>query len=430
MRIHRSTGRATRRLVTTGLGILLSLALTGCVVTRASLAGDGAGAGGLTVWTYLKDSDTDHTLAGLTTLFHQRYPHVPVRYVSIPINEFGPKLLAAGGTGEGPDVIIGNPVADFALLSQAGVYTDLRDRWQHYADRGVFQKEALWKDGGHLYALHWRFNDLGFWYNQDILAKYRLKPPRTVTELESAMARIAADGRYRPLAFSAQPNVQSAWQLVYWLLGDGVNYCTIDSPATQRVLARIDSWRRHGYLSPSAAALGPEDSFQQFTTGKYAFVMGGSWEVGALQAGHPGFRYGSTMVPAGSAGSHASFAGESVGVGAYSAHKDLAWDFLRTATLSRQGQLATFRASGALPTRRDAQREPEVSGSELARPFLTALGPTALRPWPQNRNTLDAQTDLGTVFSSLVGGKLDPAQAARQLRDKIHDDFEEGGGGC
>lgn len=417
------------RLRAPALIVTALLTLAGCVVTPESFRAHSGGRS-LTVWSYLTETETDHSLSTVDALFERKYPGVRIRHVTVPLNEFGPKLLAAAGTGKGPDVIVGNPVADFNLLSSAHVYADLGPYWKRYADARHFPREALWRDRHRqLRAVHWRFNDLGLWYNKDILRRYGIAPPKTTAELERAMAAVTRKGPYKGITFSGDPSVQTAWQTMSWLYGEGAGYCSTGSAGARRALSMVGRWKNRGYLPGDASALDQEDAFGQFLTGRYAFAVGGSWEVGRAKAEAPGFRYGTSRIPAGRHGSHVAFAGESVGIGAFSKHKDLAWRYLRTSFLEPKAQLATFGASGALPTREDARRAPAVTRPRLNRPFLRALAPGELADWPDNPNTLDAQTNFGTLVSSMIAGEYSAGEAADRSASRIDEDFKGGGGG-
>lgn len=406
---------------------LLSLALSGCVVTSYAFDSTPKGKTTIVLWSDVGD---DPSFAALNKLFAKKYPDIIVRQANVDMNNFGPKLVAAAGAGDGPDVIVGNPVVDFPLTAAGGVYADLTKYWKASDVKKSYPDAGLWKSGNQLLELQWRFNDLGFWYNKDILDEFHLKPPATVDELNRDMQIVTKSGKYKGIALSGDATVQSTWMFVMWLLAQGVNYCSIDSPAAAKVFSMIDGWRQKGYLPPDVSTLNMNDAFMRFLTGKYAFAEGGSWEVPILAQAKPGFAVGSSIMPAGKAGSHVSFAGESIAMGAFSKHKDAVWKYIETAFLSKAGQIATYQASGAIPSRLDARRSPEVRNNVISRPFVRELEPEHLMPWPDNTRTLDAQTDLGVIQSNMLAGAYGPEKAAREAISRIHEDFQEGDGGC
>ncbi len=402
-------------------------ALSGCVVTPKTFqAADGKQT--LTVWSYMGE---DPSLVALKDQFLETHPDVEVEFVAVPINSFGPKLVAAAAQGEGPDVIVGNPVADFSLTAAGGTYADITEQVEQSDNVAQLADQALWRDDdGRVLALQWRYNVLGLWFNRTILDEYGLEAPETIDELDAALDVIANDGKYQGITLGADPTLQSTWALMQWLLPEGVNYCNLDSPRTVEVLDMINSWRLEGAMPADISTVSVNIAFQRFLAGDTAFVEGGSWELRNLMAADPDFEVGTAPMPGGRDGSGISFAGESVAVGAFADHPDLAWEFIDTAFMSEAGQLTTFELIGAIPTRDDVRADPRVGEHPISGPFVTQLDPANLRPWPDNVRTLDAQTDLGVVFSNMLAGALTPAEAAEQGLERVQTAFERGNGGC
>ncbi len=401
--------------------------LSSCVVTPQTFQSSDAERT-LTVWSYVGE---DPSLTALEELFTEKHPEVDVEFVAIPINNFGPKLVAAAAQGEGPDVIIGNPVADFALTQAGGAYADITDQVGQSENADQLSEDATWRDDdGRVLALQWRFNVLGLWYNRTILDEYGITPPTTIDELDAALQTISDDGKYQGMTLGGDPTLQSTWALVQWLLAEGVNYCNLDSPRTVDVLERIDSWRAEGALPADISTVDTNTAFQRFLGGNTAFVEGGSWELQNLMEVDPDFEVGTVPMPSGRSGSGISFAGESVAVGAHADNPDLAWEFVDTAFLSQEGQLSTFELMGAIPTRDDTRADPRVAEHPISGPFVAQLEPDNLRPWPDNVGTLDAQTDLGIVYSNMLAGSLTPAEAAEEGVERVESAFERGSGGC
>lgn len=417
----------SRRLPTLALFTALVTLLSGCVVTSYAFDHTPKGKTTIVLWSDVGD---DPAFAKLNAIFEKKYPNIIVRQANVDMNNFGPKMVAAAGEGDGPDVIVGNPVVDFPLTAAGGAYADISKYWNSSPVKDVYPAAGLWKKNGKLLELQWRFNDLGFWYNKKILDQFHLTPPTTVDELNKDMAIVTKNGKYKGIALSGDATVQSTWMFMMWLLAQGVNYCNIDSPETATVFRMVDGWRKKGYLPPDVSTLNMNDAFMRFLTGQYAFAEGGSWEVPVLAQAKPTFTVGSSIMPAGKAGSHVSFAGESIAMGAFSKHKDAAWKYIETAFMSKAGQIATYEASGAIPSRLDARKAPEITKSTISTPFVTELEPQHLMPWPNNTKTLDAQTDLGVIQSNMLAGAYGPDKATKQAISRIRQDFKEGGGGC
>jgi multiple sugar transport system substrate-binding protein len=417
----------TKRTLVAALCLALVTMLSGCVVTSYAFDGAHPGKTTITLWS---DVGVDPSFVQLDKIFHEKYPNIIVRHAAVDMNNFGPKLVAAAGEKDGPDVIIGNPVVDFPLTAAGKVYADVSKYWAKSPARKEYPEAGLWKQNGKLLEFMWRFADLGFWYNKTILDEFHLKPPTTVAEVNQDMAIVTKSGKYKGIALSGDATVQSTWIFMMWLLAQGVNYCNIDSPQTPGVFSMIDGWRKKGYLPPDVSTLNMNDAFMRFLTGQYAFAEGGSWELPTVAEADPKFQIGTSVMPAGKGGSHVSFAGESIAMGAFSKHKDAAWKYIETAFLSNAGELATFKASGQIPPRKDTRTSKAVTDTKYSGPFITELQPKYLKPWPNNTKTLDAQTDLGVVQSNMLAGAYGSAKAAKEAVKRVKQDFKEGGGGC
>ena len=80
-------------------------------------------------------------------------------------------------------------------------------------------------------------------------------------------------------------------------------------------------------------------------------AVNGNWNLAAGEA--LTFAWGTTQYPAGPGGSKVYPGGEGLAIGAFSKQQDLAWDYLETAWLSKQGQIANYGATGQIPVRAD-----------------------------------------------------------------------------
>ncbi|WP_026820770.1 ABC transporter substrate-binding protein [Arthrobacter castelli] len=400
--------------------------LTGCVFTPSTFNAVDAD-DELVMWSYVGTDEP--SMVALNKKFERQNPGVQVKVVNIPLSEFGPKLVAAAGTKAGPDVIIGNPVADFDLLAGADVYADLSEQLDNSALRENLQDEAIWTDGSEVLALQWRFNNLGFWYNKSILNKHGIEPPDTVQELEKAMTKVIRESENFGMAMAGAPQVPTAWQAIHWMLGYGANYCNIESSGTVKAMKMVDRWQENGLLAPHVTTLDQNQAFDAFATGNYAFAIGGSWEMASLEQSPLKFDVGTSLIPAGPQGSYSTFAGESIGIGRFADNPDLAWELIKT-YLQPSSQLTTFEMVGALPPSPKVRSREAVQQVELSEPFVTAMNEDHLKPWPENSRTLEAQTAVGTIYSSMLADAFPPKKAANKMAAAVKTAFEKGTGDC
>lgn len=405
-------------------------AVAAALALAASACSSSAGGGGkttLTVWTPYTGPAQQAAVKAQDALFEKTHPAVTVQALTVGGGQMDPKLLAGVSTKSGPDVILNNVVVDFPELSSGGILYDLTKDWNAYAGKSQFPAAGIWKSStGQVFNVMSYSNLLGLYYNKTILDQYKLTPPTTMAAFVADMKTVTAGGKYKALAASSDPDVDGAWTWMPMLLGQDVNYCNFTGNAVGQAFQTARDWAQAGYLPKEAATWTQANSWTAFMTGKYAFGINGNWNLG--DAKKATFSWGTTQYPAGPAGSHVFPGGEGLGIGAFSKHPDLAWEYLQQSWLSKDAGVLDFTNSGQIPTRAEVAQTPEVTSNTTAAPFVAAT--KTVSAWPRNSKTADMQTVVGTQFSAVVSGQTPPAAAAAKAEAAITADIKAGGGGC
>jgi multiple sugar transport system substrate-binding protein len=412
-----------RRSALGGVAVMLLLFTLIACGGSGSGSGSGSGGGSLTVWTFESNAAEKTAFQKITDQFHKTNPNVKISWVYVPEDDLDTKLLAAAGTHTGPDVIMADREADLPGLISSGVFADLSQYWSKYADRSKYPDVAIFKSKGKVFTVQAFINLLGLWYNKDILDQLGISPPTTIQELGQDLAKVKASGQYQGLTLAGVPTFEGAWQAMPWLFNNGVTYCNIGTPATTEVFSMLSDWRTKGYIPREAASWDQTTSYQQFLGGKFAFAENGNWEITNTK-NIAKFHYGVVQFPTGSSGSHVLLGGPAEGIDQYSNNKDLAWKFLQSAFLSKQGSTTLYQGIGGVPSRTDV----DTSGDTMIQPFAKAIKTAGALP--DNKNAIKAQDDLGTVYSSMLSGALGPEAAAQQASQKVRADLKSGGGSC
>lgn len=419
--------RSSRRSAVVGAAVVGSLLLASC--GGGEEAGTDAAEGGdrtLTVWTYYVAGGQNDALEAQNALFEEANPGVTIETVQIPFDQLPSRLLATATTQDGPDIVLDNVVVDFPTLAAAGVFADITEYWDGYADKDLFSEGSVRRYDDKVYNVMSYTNLLGLYYNQDALDAVGIQPPETMEEFEAALAAVAADGTYTPLAQSGAPTVEGAWMFMPQLLGEGVDYCNLDEDALLTGMERIQGWAEAGITPRETATWDQADAWSAFTTGDYAFGINGNWNLG--DAASAGFTVGTTQFPAGSEGSHVFPGGEGIGVGAFAEDPDLAWKYVEEAWMSSEASLINFENSGQIPTRSDLSDNEALTSDELVQPFVAAAADTA--DWPANEQTAAMQTAMGQASSAVLSGEKDAATATSEALENVEAAKEEGGGSC
>lgn len=406
------------------------VAAAAALALAASACGSSSGGSDkitLTVWTPFTGGAQLQAVKAQDALFEKTHPNVTVQALTVGNNTMDPKLLAGKSTKNGPDIILNNVVVDFPTLSSGGLLLDLTQKWNSYAGKDQFPQAGIWKSPDNkIYNIMSYTNLLGLYYNKTILDQYNLKPPTTMAEFESDMKTVAAGGKYTPLAASADPDVDGAWTWMPQLLSQDVNYCNFSGNKVDQLFQTVQQWAQDKYIPRESATWTQSNSWTAFMTGKYAFGINGNWNLGDAKAAT--FKWGTTQYPAGPDGSHVFPGGEGLGIGAFSKHPDLAWQYLEQSWLSKQGSVLDFTGSGQIPTRAEVAQTPEVTSNAVAAPFVAAT--KTVSAWPRNPRTADMQTAVGTNISAVVSGQSAPAAAAAKAISTVNADLKAGGGAC
>jgi len=415
------------RMVASATTAAVAVSLTGCAVSSG-----GSQSGGdtkvLTVWSYFAGDYPGMVAAKVQDkLFEKANPGWTVKQVTIPGPQLDQKLLATASTGNGPDVLFNNFVVDFPELAAAGVMKDLTNEWNSYPDKGQFPAASVLKAKGKVYTILSYTNLIGLYYNKDILNQYGIAPPTTVEELETALGKIKAGGKYQGLAESGSPQVEGAWLFMPLLLSQGVNYCNFEGSKVEDAFKRVANWAKQGYIPQATATWVQSDAWQKFMTGKFAFGINGNWQLGGAKK-NAKFAYGTGQFPTIGGSSVVFPGGEGMAIGAHSQHPEMAWKYLQQAWLSKDASLALFEAGGSIPTRSDVASLPKLASDALVQPFVKAAQTSGT--WPNNPSTADMQTALGKAVSAVISGQMTAEQGAQTAVRNIQKARKAGGGGC
>jgi multiple sugar transport system substrate-binding protein len=419
--------RTRPRLLAAAVLAALALSTSGCAISASGDGGNADGKTELTFWSYYSGTQKDW-LAAQVKQFEADNPDVTVKIVETVGDQQDQKLLASVATKTTPDLFINNIVVDYPTLNAGGVFADLTDYWNGYADKDQFPESAGWSTDGKVYNLLPFTNLLGFYYNKDILDSVGIsEPPTTLDELQADLATVTADGTHKGIALSGAPSVEGAWLFAPQLLGEGIDYCNFEGPKVTQAFDRVEDWAKAGYTPQATATWDQTDAWQQFMTGDYAFAFNGNWNLGNVK--EAGFAYGTGQFPAPDGGTSVVYpGGEGFGIGATSEHKDLAWKFIEQAVLSQQAGESLFEAAGSIPVRADVAESDAIAQDEFVTPFVEAAQTAA--SWPDNTNTAAMQKALGTAVSSVISGQTDGAQGAATAEADISASIADGGGTC
>lgn len=391
-----------------------AMALAGCAPAGQA----GGDSDTITVWHYYSLDNQVALLDQYKADFESTHDGLTVENVYVPQDQLNSKLVAAVGTQSGPDVVVFDGYSATTLIG-GDALLPITEQWEAFADAGTIADGAVARVDGEVYAVQGYVNLLGLIYNKTILDELGLQPPTTIDELENNLAAATAAG-HQGITLAGQPDVQGAFQAYPWLTAAGFTYDDPQEDQLVEAFTRIRGWVDSGWLSPQVSTWDQNVPFSEFMNGETLFAENGNWQLSALES-EATFDYGVVPLPVGDSG-RVYLGGEAQAVGAFSDDPELAWDYLETTFLSREGQLAALDLVGSLPTRSDAADDDAISSDPYLSAYSAAIAeqgapfPDTAIPAQNNEAVILAN---GQAWSAALGGQTPPEEAARDFLTKL-----------
>jgi multiple sugar transport system substrate-binding protein len=361
--------------------------------------------------------------------FAARHPDVAVRVQQIPWSAAHEKLLTAFVGGTLPDVFqLGSTwVPEFTAIGAlegldarlaGSASVQLEDEFPGIVDAN--------RIAGTTYALPWYVDTRLLFYRTDLLAEAGVSgPPDDWQGWRTAMERVkqtVGPGRYAALlpVNEWQPLVILALQRGATLLRDGDRYGDFESPAFRAAFTFYLELFRRG-LVPAEAASELGNLYQDFADGFFAFYISGPWNIGEFTERLPprmAGRWATAPMPA----PDATAPGLSIAGGASLALRrgtpegDAAWQLAEYLS-EPETQLAFYRLTGDLPSRRSAWSDPVLADNAYARAFWLQLqhlqAPPKIPEWERIASAITDYADAA------VRGSLSAEEALAALDREV-----------
>jgi ABC-type glycerol-3-phosphate transport system substrate-binding protein len=395
----------------------LSVAAIAAVIGTAAMAQDAAlptdTTGEVVVWHYLgTGSQGEAALLRNVEDFNAVYPNVTVKIELFPFAQLNPQVLTAAGGNSGPDVLFFNP-SDISQMIDAEAVLPLDEFVTNWSEFDQIPENVMHRFDGQLYTIQAYANHIAMWANADILAEVGAAVPTNWEELEAGM-QAAVDGGYIGLTLSAGPGgIDGWWNGTPWLSA----YCeSIDTPTQagiQAMLERMRGWIDAGYMRGDVVAQNQGDVVSQFLTGNWAYTVAGNWDIGRMRD-EAEFSVVSFTVPTNGCPSSAYLGGEGVALGAFGPADDvLAFEFIRLALLSAEGNARFLEMAGSIPIRKDVQINPDMPSYEAVQTYVAAQQTGLLYPVQAARSR--ALELFGDLYSGAMSGQITPEEAAARI---------------
>jgi len=354
--------------------------------------------------------------------FERRHPGLRVKVQQIPWSAAHEKLLTAYAGDAMPDVFqLGNTwIPEFAVLKAVDRLA-VPEREDYF--QGILETNEI---EGQLYGLPWYVDTRLLFYRTDILAKAGFAaPPRSWTEWLAAMAAVKAlpgEDRYALLLPMNEWQVPAilGLQMGAELLRDGARFGNFRSDAFRRSFRFYLDIFRQGY-APAVSEAQIANLYREFASGYFAMYITGPWNIGEFERRLPKAlqdRWATAPMPApdGNYPGVSLAGGASLAIARSSSRKDQARKLIEFLSEPEQ-QIAFYRLTGDLPSRRSAWRHPGLATATRVQAFKTQL--ERVVPTPKIPEWERIAGKIAHYAEKAVRGELTEEQALTALDQDV-----------
>ncbi|MDR0637940.1 MAG: extracellular solute-binding protein [Spirochaetaceae bacterium] len=285
------------------LAVLVCTAAVGLFAGGGREASSGGGGKKTIEFWHIQNTEPAPTFIGnAVRRFEAANPDYKVNITVTANDSYKQKIAVAIASGQVPDVFMSwtggttNEYVKAGLLADLTPYFNAGNYKARFLDAGIAQAMV----NGKIYGFPCENAAIeGVWYNKELFAKYNIKVPTTIAELEAACDTLKANGI---TPFSLANMTKWTGMMYYQILparhggltpfanalsGTG----SFEDPAFIWAAEKIQSWVRKGYFNDGFNGL-DEDSGQSRTllyTGQVAMHIQGSWFASNMQGENPAF---------------------------------------------------------------------------------------------------------------------------------------------
>lgn len=389
----------------------------------------------LTVWDQNTDGGISKAQDQLNAEFHEKYPNVTIQRTVESFSDLKTTLKLALSSNNPPDVVQANQgYPDMGAFVAAGMLRPMNDYaklygWDGYYPEALLKQNSFSSDGktwqgDTLFGVSQTGEVVGIYYNRQLLSSLGLQAPKTLSDLNSAMAAAKAKG-ILPMAFGnldKSPGIHMFGVVQAALAGapavddlvSGKSGAWTDAPSL-KAAQQIADWSKQGYLTPGTNGVSRDDAVAAFGKGGALFTLTGTWLQQTMQDAL-GPNAGFTTLNS-TDGSPATTGGQGLAwaITSKSAHPDVAAAYVDFITNAKAAQ--TLLDTGNLPTvlPADYQPQPGTVAADIATQYRDVQKANGEVPY-LDYSTPTFYDTITAGMQELIGGQSDPQQFVDTLQ--------------
>ena len=357
---------------------------------------------------YSAQSPENETLMNvLIPKFEEENPGYKINAVSHEWAELHDKIIVSAGSESGdslPDVARLD-IAWVPEFQKMDILVPLDKDMSDFSEVSGNLLDSAMSTGfvkGNYYAMALNTNTKILFYNEQALADAGIAVPQTMDELYAAAAKLSGTNAAGQQVWGLNEPALSGWNILPYIWSNGGAITNEDytkasgylnSAATVDTVKKFaDMYKKGQFTGFNSGDIPMTDGFG---TGRYMMLLEGPWKTAEMDGAYPDFKYGTSDMPAGAAGSHSVLGGEDIAM-FKGADSEGAWLFMKFMTSEfAQEEMAKC---GQIPVNKTALESATVKEAPFA-PFLSAITTAVARPpvasWSEIDNLLSvAVTDI------------------------------------
>ncbi|MCR8634805.1 sugar ABC transporter substrate-binding protein [Paenibacillus radicis (ex Xue et al. 2023)] len=365
-------------------------------------------------WDSMTSEATQGALKKTIAEYETAHPNVKIERTFVSFADIKNKLLLGAAGNQVPDIVwIDNP--DHQAFAAAGILADITKEIQQWGQADKYfsgpWSSTMYK--GKNYGVPIGSNDLALYYNVDMLKEAGINPPKTWDELKDAAQKLTKPDVYG-FSMTAVKTEEGTFQFLPLMYQAGSDISNFNSAGTVEAATLLKDMVSKGYMSKEVINQKQSDTVVQFSTGKVAMMVNGTWQIPLLRK-EGKVNWDVVQLPTNKQGG-TILGGENWAITDASKHKDIAFDIIKFA--NEPDRLKEFlKAAGRLPSREDYLMDPFWQNDKQLKVFADAMKVAKARAYGPNYPKISDAIQI--MMQEVITGAKAPDVAVKDADAKI-----------